>query len=320
MLEGTSTRVGWGLDQTRSRPVVGQLRLPLKCGMRMAHGPEESKSAKVDTWLRQQNRNGIPILMYLEVMRADRLESNERPNPTSNLHCPHYNSEVSLPGALPPTCHAKGTLTLTPASHGPPTPVHCTTSTPRARPRLSKKSIGSPTALLNHTQLHLHTSHFPLAIPFFFAAPVEQKSPPRKPNAADSSGFSLLIMAEPPSQKAAGGGKAGKPRPTEATAAVVREKGATEDVTMNGPLYKRKSANVVLVRRQRRKDEGAFRLLASLFVENQIGESPLPLFRYRQVCCVEESAAPIASAAASRRAESKPASPSPGSDSHRRMP
>lgn len=81
-------------------------------------------------------------------------------------------------------------------------------------------------------------------------------------------------MAEPPSQKAAGGGKAGKPRPTEATAAVVREKGATEDVTMNGPLYKRKSANVVLVRRQRRKDEGAFRLLASLFVENQIGECP----------------------------------------------
>lgn len=83
-------------------------------------------------------------------------------------------------------------------------------------------------------------------------------------------------MAEPPSQKAAGGGKAGKPRPTEATAAVVREKEATEDVTMNGPLYKRKSANVVLVRRQRRKDEGAFRLLASLFVENQIGESPCP--------------------------------------------
>lgn len=83
-------------------------------------------------------------------------------------------------------------------------------------------------------------------------------------------------MAEPPKQKA---GRAGKPRPTEATAAVVREKGAKrgEDVTMNGPLYKRKSANVVLVRRQRRKDEGAFRLLASLFVENQIGEYTLLL-------------------------------------------
>ena len=84
-------------------------------------------------------------------------------------------------------------------------------------------------------------------------------------------------MAEPPSQKAAGGGKAGKPRPTEATAAVVRDKGTAEDVDMNGPLYKRKSANVVLVRRQRRKDEGAFRLLASLFVENQIGESHCPV-------------------------------------------
>ena len=81
-------------------------------------------------------------------------------------------------------------------------------------------------------------------------------------------------MAEPPSQKPAG--RTGKLRQqaTEATAAVVREKGTHpgEDVTMNGPLYKRKSANVVLVRRQRRKDEGAFRLLASLFVENQIGE------------------------------------------------
>ena len=81
-------------------------------------------------------------------------------------------------------------------------------------------------------------------------------------------------MAEPPNQKPAG--RTGKLRQqaTEATAAVVREKGTHpgEDVTMNGPLYKRKSANVVLVRRQRRKDEGAFRLLASLFVENQIGE------------------------------------------------
>lgn len=85
-------------------------------------------------------------------------------------------------------------------------------------------------------------------------------------------------MAEPQSQKPAGRA-AGKPRQqaTEATAAVVREKGAHgEDVTMNGPLYKRKSANVVLVRRQRRKDEGAFRLLATLFVENQIGESCSP--------------------------------------------
>ncbi|CAI4211212.1 unnamed protein product [Parascedosporium putredinis] len=39
---------------------------------------------------------------------------------------------------------------------------------------------------------------------------------------------------------------------------------------MNGPLYKQRH-NIVLVRRARRKDEGSFRLLARLFIENQIG-------------------------------------------------
>ena len=65
-------------------------------------------------------------------------------------------------------------------------------------------------------------------------------------------------MAEPPNHKPAG--RAGKPRQqaTEATAAVVREKGThVEDVTMNGPLYKRKSANVVLVRRPRLSSSAA---------------------------------------------------------------
>jgi hypothetical protein len=63
-------------------------------------------------------------------------------------------------------------------------------------------------------------------------------------------------------------------KPTGAATAGSRSRSMKQQKnTMNGPLYMQtsKKKNVVLVRRTKRKDEGTFRLLARLFVENQIG-------------------------------------------------
>ena len=73
-----------------------------------------------------------------------------------------------------------------------------------------------------------------------------------------------------------GGGRIDRP------AAPTRPRLKKKD-TMNGPLYMQTSTsqNVVLVRRLKRKDEGTFRLLAQLFVENQIGRDALFFFFFR---------------------------------------
>lgn len=50
-------------------------------------------------------------------------------------------------------------------------------------------------------------------------------------------------------------------------------KSGSSHATMNGPLYMQSGKNVVLVRRVKRKDQGAWKSLAQWLVENQTGMS-----------------------------------------------